>query len=156
MAEVLGVVASSIAVAQAAQSLGKATVSLSKLWREVKDVPATIQDIVEELEVAGKVVGAIETELGTPESSSPTTPLTSLQCLAIERCRQAHKDLSGLVDDLRADIASSRKRKKLLASVKVVLKKDTLDAYERRLQRALRFLDSAVQLHTAWVTTIWI
>jgi hypothetical protein len=146
MAEVLGVVASGIAVTQAAQSLGVAAMSLSRLWREVKDVPNTIQDMVKELEFAGKVVGVIEAELETPESS--LTSLTSLQNEAIERCRQAHKSLGDLVDDLGADIASSRRRKKLLASVKVVLKKDSLEAYERRLQRALRFLDSAVQLHT--------
>jgi hypothetical protein len=147
MAEVLGVVASGIAVVQAAQSLGAAAISLSRLWREVKDVPNTIQDLIEELEVSGQVVSVIESELGTPESSS--SPLTSLLCLTIERCRQAHKNLEGLVNDLRADIASSRRRKKLLASVKVVLKKDMLESYERRLRRALRFLDSAVQLHTA-------
>jgi hypothetical protein len=152
MAEVLGVVASGIAVTQAAQSLGVAAMSLSRLWREVKDVPNTIQDMVRELEFAGKVVGVIEAELKTPESS--LTSLTSLQNETIERCRQAHKSLGDLVDDLGADIASSRRRKKLLASVKVVLKKDSLEAYERRLQRALRFLDSAVQLHTVYVTTV--
>lgn len=148
MAEILAVVASGIAVAQAAQSLGEIAVSLSRLWRDIKDVPNTIRDLVEELEVAGKVFSVIESELEPPPESG-STPLTSLQCLTIERCRQAHKDLGALVDDLRADIASSRRRKKLLASVKVVLKKDTLEAYERRLQRALRFLDSAVQLHMA-------
>ena len=148
MAEVLAVVASGIAVAQAAQSLGDIAVSLSRLWRDVKDVPNTIRDLVEELEVAGQLFSIIESELEPAPESSPT-PLTSLQCLTIERCRQAHKDLGALVDDLRADIASSRRRKKLVASVKVVLKRDTLEAYERRLQRALRFLDSAVQLHMA-------
>jgi hypothetical protein len=43
----------------------------------------------------------------------------------------------------------SRKRTKLLASVKVVLKKDTLEAYERRLHTALYFLNSTVSLHQA-------
>jgi hypothetical protein len=147
MAEILGVVASGIAVTQGAQTLGAIVLSLSRLWRDVRDVPNTIRYMLEELEDAGTVIAIIETEWESPGST--TTPLTSLHCLTIQRCRQAHKDLGDLVEDLRADIASSRRRKKLVASVKVALKKDTLEAYERRLQRALRFLDSAVHLHMA-------
>lgn len=151
MAEVLGVVASGIAVAQAVQTIGGAILSLSRLWREVKDVPDTIQNTVEDLEVAGKLVDAIESELGLlgSDASLHDCSLAGIQILAIHRCRQIHQDLDGLVKDLSADIASSRRRKSLLAKTKVVLKKDTLENYERRLQRALRLLDSAVQLHLA-------
>ncbi len=147
MAEVLAVVASGIAVGQATKSLGQAAVSLSRLWREVRNVSNTMQDILDDLDVAGRVVSAIEAEMGTPDSIS--TPLNNMQCMTIERFLQVHKKLEDLVDDLRADIASSRKLKRLFAGVKVVLKKDTLDAYERRVQRALHVLDSAVHLHTA-------
>jgi hypothetical protein len=149
MAEVLGVVASGIAVTQAAQSLGVIVLSLSRLWREVRDVPETIRQVLEDIEITGHLVGVIEAEFEEALSTSavPSTPLTKLQCLIIQRCRQAHKDLGDLVEDLRADIASSRKRKRLSARVQVVLKKDTLEAYERRLQKALRFLGFAVQMH---------
>ncbi|KAK4042343.1 hypothetical protein C8A01DRAFT_13999 [Parachaetomium inaequale] len=149
MAEVLGVVASGIAVTQAAQSLGVIVVSLSRLWREVRDVPETIRQILDDLEVTGDLVGVIEAEFeeAFSESGVSSTPLTKLQCLTIQRCRQAHKDLGDLAEDLRADIAASRRRKRISAKVRVVLKKDTLEAYERRLQNALRFLGFAVQMH---------
>ncbi len=143
MAEVLGFVASGIAVAQGAQALSQAVLSLSRLWAEVRDVPETIRYLVEDLELSGQVVADIERQL---LSSSPESLSTS-QRRVIERCRQAHKGLSDLVDDLAADIASSRKRKKLLARVKVLLKKDALEKYEKRLQRAWSLLSFAVQLH---------
>ena len=143
MAEVLGIVASSIAVVQGAQVLSQAVLSLSRLWGEVRDVPETIRHLVEDLELSGQIVAEIETELlrSSPES------LSTAQRLVIERCRQAHRGLSDLVDDLGADIASLRRRKKLLARVKVLLKKDALEKYEKRLQRAWSLLNFAVQLH---------
>jgi hypothetical protein len=143
MAEVLGIVASGIAVTQGAQVLGQAILSLSRLWGEVRDVPDTIRHLVDDVELAGQLVGAIETELldSSPESFS------TLQYLIIQRCRQAHKDFSDLVNDLGGEIAASRRRKKLQARANVVLKKDVLERYEKRLWRALRLLDSACQLH---------
>lgn len=90
MAEILSVVASGIAVSQAAQTVGMVIISLSRLWGEVNDVPETIQNIMNELELHGKLASAIETELGLsdPNFSSPeSTPLTSIQCLTIQRCR---------------------------------------------------------------------
>ncbi len=143
MAEALGIVASSIAVVQAAQALSQAILSLTRLWGEVRDVPDTIRHLVEDLEVSGQIVAEIETQL---LSSAPDS-LSTAQRLVIERCRQAHKDLSDLVDDLGADIALSRRRKKLLARVKVLLKKDDLEKYVKRLQRAQSLLNFAVQLH---------
>ncbi|KXX73485.1 hypothetical protein MMYC01_209131 [Madurella mycetomatis] len=151
MAEALGVVASGIAIGHAAQTVGGAVLFLSRLWFEVKEVPETIQDILKELELTGHLVDTIQDEFEPAAGGSlgGDASLTSVQCLAIQRCRQAHKDLRDLVGDLAADIASSRRGKRFLTKAKVVLKKDALDHYERRLHRAQRFLDSAVQTHIA-------
>jgi len=149
MAEVLSVVASGIAVTQAAQTVGQAIFSV-QLWREVKDAPETIQNMLDDLEVTGELVAAIEAEL---ESSALSTGpdgnscLTPLQDLTIRRCRQIQKKLGDFVGDLAADIASSRKRKRLLAKAQVVLKKETLASYERRLEKALASLNSTLQLN---------
>ncbi len=96
MAEVLGIAASGIAVAQGAQVLCQAVLTISRLWGEVRDVPDTIQNLVEDLELAGQIIGAIEVELleSSPES------LSTLQRLVVKCCRQALKDLTDLVDDL--------------------------------------------------------
>lgn len=120
----MGVVASGIALAQAAKTVGSLVLSLSCLWKEVKDVPDTIQNLLEELELSGRLVSAIEAELGSPASTAPThvdcSP-TSVQYLAIQRCRQAYRNLGDLVSDLSADLASSGKRKSFVAKAKVVL-----------------------------------
>lgn len=145
MAEVLGVVASGIAVAQGAQVLSQAALSLSRLWREIQDVPDAIRDLVEDLEFTGQVAGEIEAEL----LRSPLDSLSTVERLAVQRCRQAHKDLNDLVDDLGADIAASRQRKKMLARAKVVLKKDMLERYEKRLQRACRLLECTLKVRMA-------
>ncbi len=142
MAEVLGVVASGIAVVQGAQVLGQAVLSLSRLWREVRDVPETIRDLLENLELAGEMAAEIETELLCLSPGS----LSTYQRLVVQRCHQAHKDLGDLVSDLAADIAASRRRKKILARAKVVLKKDILEGYEKRLRRACRLLNCALEL----------
>lgn len=153
MAEVLGVVASGIAVVQAVQTVGHVVSSLTQLWKEVKDAPETSQNILDELEVAGELATAIEAELQSPLSAWPNdagrAPLTSLECFAMHGCRQVYKNLDDLVNDLAADIASSRRRKRLAAKTRVVLKKETLTNYEKRLQKALLFLNAALQLNLA-------
>jgi hypothetical protein len=173
MAEVLSLVASGVAVAQATHALGKLAVSLTHLWRDVRDVPDTIRSLVEQLEMTSEMVCLVEAELGFPPSppSSPTgadcaapspslllcgpgarekeQPLDRLRYRAIERCRHAQRCMQALVDDLAAEIASSRRRRRVLAGVKVVLKKEVLEGYERRLGAALGFLNAAVQMQMA-------
>ncbi|AEO64196.1 uncharacterized protein THITE_2110076 [Thermothielavioides terrestris NRRL 8126] len=154
MAEVLGVVASGIAVAQAAQSLGGAVVALARLWREVRDVPDAVRAVLDELELAGEVVAAIESELTAAAAAAGAagvseSGVSALHARVVQRCRAAREELGALVRDLAADITSSRRRKRVLAGVRVALKKDVLEAYEKRLRRALRMLDSVVQLHLA-------
>lgn len=183
MAEVLSLVASGVAVAQATHALGKLAVSLTHLWRDVRDVPDTIRSLVEQLEMTSEMVCLVEAELGFPPSppSSPITwadsapapsqqqqqpslsslcvpppggsekehPLDRLRYRAIERCRHAQRCMQALVDDLAAEIASSRRRRRVLAGVKVVLKKEVLEGYERRLGAALGFLNAAVQMQMA-------
>ncbi|KAK3393463.1 hypothetical protein B0H63DRAFT_458270 [Podospora didyma] len=148
MAEVLGLVASGIAVSLAADTVGGVVTSLRKLWCEVKDVPETIKDMMENLEGLGLIVTGMENELGI-SSSHPNSAVSNMQSHAIHRCRKAHKDLSGLAQDLSSDIMSSQRRKKLVARTSVVLKKDTLTKYERRLQQDVQLLSLALQIHTA-------
>lgn len=152
MAEVVGVVASGIAVTQAAQIVGKAALSLSSLWSEVKDVPEKIQNLLDELKLAGDIIATLESDSGifdcSPSPNADGAP-TTIQRLAIQQYRQIYNDLNGLVNDVSADIASSKRRKSLLAKAKVTLKKDTLQHHEKRLEKAQRFLSIAIQMHTA-------
>ncbi len=148
MAELLAVAAAGNTVAQAVKSLSELAVSLDKLWEEVEGAPDTMQDLMVKLRIAGKLVSSIKTKMETAEPSDSSS-LPSLQSFAIEYCGLTHHLMKGIVEDLRADIASSRKRKKHVAGVKVVNAKKRIEAYERRLQRMLRYLELVAKLHTA-------
>ncbi len=170
MAEALGLLASGIAVAQATHALGKLAVSLTRLWRDVRDVPDTIRLLVDQLELTTEMVGFIEAELSLPSPpASPLSPLpsppssslcfpverekeeplNSMQRRAIERCRHAQGCLQALVDDLATEIASSRRRRRVLAGVKVALKREVLEGYERRLGAAVGLLNAVVTMQVA-------
>jgi hypothetical protein len=60
MAEALGVVASGIAVAQAAGALGKLAMSMRTLWRDVGDVPTIIDHTLQQLEMTAKFIEEVE------------------------------------------------------------------------------------------------
>ncbi|KAL1838978.1 hypothetical protein VTJ49DRAFT_2023 [Mycothermus thermophilus] len=87
MAEAIGVVASGIAVTQAARDLGKLAISMRDLWREIGDVPTTIDHMLKQLEMTAKfieVVGATATASGGPAAGSVKIVLD----LAIKSCSQ--------------------------------------------------------------------
>ena len=151
MAEVVGIISSGIAMAQLAGTIGAAAMKLNGLWQEVKDVPETIQYMMGRLEAVSDVVNEIEAigDSNLPHDSVPShLPRPSPSPLAIQRCEMARKDLENLVRDLSVDIESSRKRKRLMGKVAVVLKKDTLAKYEMRLQHAVQLLAIAHQVYT--------
>lgn len=143
---------SGIAIAQLAGTVGAIAIKLNGLWQEVKDVPETIQCIMGRLKAVGDIVNEIET---TGDSNFPYDSLAGQTLrpypspLAIQQCQMARKDLENLVRDLSVDIESSRKRKRLVGKVAVVLKKDTLAKYEMRLQHTVQLLAFAHQLYIA-------
>ncbi|KAK4145268.1 uncharacterized protein C8A04DRAFT_10801 [Dichotomopilus funicola] len=147
MAEVIGIIGSSIAVVQATKSLASLAGSLTRLWREIRDVPERINTLLTELEITGAFVDAFEGELLTDAEDVST----GLQQLVILQFRDAHAELASLVEDLRAETAVSAvkgsRRKGLIARTKVALKKDVLDRYERRLRKARDHLELVKDTH---------
>ncbi|KAK6825565.1 hypothetical protein PG987_013059 [Apiospora arundinis] len=59
------------------------------------------------------------------------------------RCRVALQKLTNLVSDLTVQANSARRVTRKLAYLKVVLKKDDLRVLEKRLETAVRMLQSA-------------
>lgn len=156
MAEVVGIVSSGIAIAQLAASIGKVAIKLNGLWGEVQDVPDTIQYIMNHLKILGEIVKEMETtgnNTSSPHGGVNNQPhqLQYPSPLAIPHCQLACKDLENLVRDLSVDIESSRRRKRLMGKVAVVLKKDTLAKYELRLRDAVQLLALAHQIYTTYV-----
>ncbi|KAI0137028.1 hypothetical protein BJ170DRAFT_40313 [Xylariales sp. AK1849] len=147
MAEVIGVVASGIAVVQLAAGVSQALVKLKSLWDEIKDVPEGIEYLMEEIEVLQLALGDIETDVHRQETiahSGSGPPFPSIQPI-LRYCQSAEHSLSELVYALNTQIKSSRTLQRGIGKVRVVLKKDILQGYERRLQRAISLLTLANQ-----------
>ncbi|KAK7702891.1 hypothetical protein SLS64_009502 [Diaporthe eres] len=146
MAELLGVVASGLSVAQIAGSIVITSLKVKGLLDEAKDAPQSL----------GYMLGHIEllTDILCEETSSddqgaganpPLLPATShlQQAMqkALTQCQAAGKQLETLATILTSQIDAARggvRRKR--AMFKVVLKKAVLAEHEARLQKTVQLL----------------
>lgn len=146
MAEILGAVASGLAVAEVGLKVGGTVWKLKRLWQEVQEVPHTIAFLMKEIEIIEPVLSESEfnfnaqiTAFPIPSPARNGTPAA----LSSAYCREALNDLRSLVEDLDGAITSEKKRKRTIARIRVVLKKDTIKGFQDRLERATRLLQSA-------------
>ncbi|KAK8040187.1 hypothetical protein PG993_008598 [Apiospora rasikravindrae] len=142
MAEILGAVASGVALVEVATKAAGTVLKLQQLWREVKNVPETIANLMMHIECLDPAIWEAETHFShaslSPHLWNDTAARKSTQC-----CRLALQRLSDLVRDLNAHIDSAKRRHKGIAFVKVMLRKDELRALERRLETAMSMLQLA-------------
>jgi len=142
MAELLGTVASGFAVAEVAGKAGGAVFKLKKLWDEINNVPETIADLMMQIECLDPAIWEVETQFVhsefPPQLWNDVAARKSTQC-----CRIALRKLNDLVGDLAIQVSSTKRMNRKLARLKVVLKKDELRALEKRLETAVRMLQSA-------------
>lgn len=151
MAEVLGVVSSGIAVVGLAGQVAKQAIALKQLWDEVKGVPEGIRALVTQLELLYPVLADMETSfLESPEIYNSLG--TARQ--SMEYCNRAIQDLSVLTGDLSQDINSAEWLRKSKSRIRIVLKKDQMNAYRERLQSALQLLGLSQQIYLAYVTKV--
>ncbi|KAF7531687.1 hypothetical protein G7054_g8639 [Neopestalotiopsis clavispora] len=131
MAELLGVVASAITVAEVAAKAGGAIPKLKKLWDEVQNVPETIQDLLQQIEIIDPMIWEMENELNTYRTSiiNPMLFDDTAMRRSTQYSRESLQKLSDIVDD----------------EAKVVLKKQVLADLEARLRKALTLLSLAQQ-----------
>lgn len=146
MAEVVGLVASSLTLLEVADRVTRSLFQLKRLWDEVKDVPETIREILTRLDVLLPVVIEIDKDL----QREPTMSGNSAAVLSLSYCQNAINELTSVIDDLSHNIESVRGFRRNAARVKVVLKKDALSKYERKLEWAIQLLLLAQQLHTMY------
>lgn len=142
MAEIVGAVASGIALAEVLGKAGGTILKLKQLSGEVNDVPETIEYLMGQIECLDPTIWEAKPHFAhnelPPLRWNSTAARRSAEC-----CRNALQKLSGLVDDLSGQINSTKRFNRKLAFVKVVLKRDDLRRLERRLETAMRVLQSA-------------
>ena len=152
MAEIFGVVASSLAVAEIASKAGTAIPRLMRLWNEIHNVPDTIKDLMKQINILDPLVWEMETEIN--ERRAAINPML-FNDIALRRsteyCREAINDLTRLVDDLETYIDTEKSLKRHFGKIKVVLKAQTIAECERRLGKAVHFLNLAEQSYLSLV-----
>ncbi|KAM0281029.1 hypothetical protein ACHAQH_003758 [Verticillium albo-atrum] len=153
MAEVLGIVTGSIALLEVASRLGGRVLKLKQLIDELQEVPETIRDLLEQMEVVEPMLEKMDKDLsseaGTSSSMWPLLQNDPSALLSLQYCRRTRDDLTKLIEELSCEIAAKKRSKRSLARVKVYLKTESLARCESRLQKAIILLQTAQTLYTA-------
>lgn len=132
MAELFGTVASAVSVVEL-------VVKLSALYGEVKDGPETIRHSLDRLRLTSIQLKTIADQASIdPIAFKDTGGLDD--CLALCECSVAV--LKPVVEELQGGIAKSHK----FGSLRVVLRKATLDKYRKNLDEALTSLQLAYSM----------
>lgn len=148
MAEILGTVSSAIAVAEVGLKVGGTVLKLRRLWEEVQEVPEKIQDLMAQIDIYEPILAdaerAFELDPVVGSAIGLSQPLDkSIGRTSSSQCREALRDLQQLIEELSGKIESARKGKRTIAKVKVLLKKDDLKKFQRRLKRAQWLLQAS-------------
>ncbi|KAI8629468.1 hypothetical protein F5Y19DRAFT_83329 [Xylariaceae sp. FL1651] len=142
MAEVLGVIASGIAVAQIAGTSGLAILKLKQLWTEVKNAPDDIDDLMEQVDCLDPTLWEAERHFSDTHLPAQLWDDTAVVKSA-EYCRKALRKFSEVIDELALHIRSKRRIDRGKARLRVVLKKEELKSLEQHLRRAIEMLQFA-------------
>jgi hypothetical protein len=150
MAELVGVVASGISIGALAAQIAASISKLKSYWNEIQEAPDDIASLIEEISDLHMLLADIEDDQRrNPMSSLLLDSTASSRCL--EHCKRAADRLSELVDEVASDIQSSSGVKRRWASAKVVLKKDSLEKYRSKLERAIRLMTLSHQCYTRYL-----
>ncbi|KAL3294572.1 Ankyrin repeat-containing protein [Colletotrichum asianum] len=150
MAEALSLVASVIAVADVAVKAGSAYVKITRLWDEVKQVPATLREKAEEIQLFEEFL--LDTERSLSQDQFPElTPNRVLLERLIERCYDTLTELKDSVERIHTRVANHSRLKRKIASAKSVLNKDDLEALTSRFDRALNLFQRAQDQQRHWM-----
>ncbi|KAI1453100.1 hypothetical protein F4805DRAFT_388003 [Annulohypoxylon moriforme] len=153
MAEVLGVAASGIAIIQISVQVGSAILKFKKLWDEVRDVPDDIANLLEQIDCLSPVISEVESNLS--QGDLPSTIWDGLASKhTVRYCRNALQSLTDMTDQLNMQITTARKGRRKAAAFKVLLKKDSLRKFEKRLEHAIRMLALAQQSYHVALTRV--
>ena len=140
MAEILGVVASGIAVGSlAAQILGSVSQILD-FCSSINDAPDDIRDLLKELEILAEFVTIIEACDSQGDRSATTFK-------ALQYCQDASGSLAAVVNSIKLGFAVNNKTKRSWAAVRAVMKEKNLKKCLDRLERAKAMLFYAQQVH---------
>jgi len=147
MAEVLGLIASSVAVTQLASAILTSGIKIKQLLDDVKDVPENLIHLMDHIDTFALVLLAAKDEHGEATSHNIVSCSDTSVQKSLQICQKALDHLTGLSKDLEGKIRSSHTLKRRVAKVKVVLRKDFIVKCERRLDTSLQLLSLSQQIY---------
>lgn len=151
MAEVLGIVASGLSVAQIAGSIVTTSIKVKALLDEVKNAPDNLKDMLEYIELLAPILCEANTAGDEGAGTTNSLPLAATSHLrqALAKCQAASEQLELLARSLMSQMDAARggvRRK--CAMFKILLKRGTLSEYEKRLQKTIQLLSLAHDIYT--------
>ncbi|KAG7118008.1 hypothetical protein HYQ44_020232 [Verticillium longisporum] len=137
MAEIVGLVASSIALAEVVGKVGGGILKLKRMWDEVKDVPESIQDLFKRLDLILRMVARIARDIETG-----ATVFEDMEAVesCILCCQQVISDEATMMNDLIVQIDATKRVRRVRDMVRVALKRDVLERHEKKLEGMIQIL----------------
>lgn len=158
MAEVLGTIASGIAVAQFAGNIIASSQKIRGFWKAMKDAPKKIGDMLEEIEMLGQVLLHLNDDLGQNKKHLKNQQVQGAEAEhkmtqgSLLHCRKVIEDLDSILVDLDLGMqgkgssgATDKARK--WASFKSIMRADELKELIDKLERSKTILLLAVSSH---------
>ncbi|KAH8819424.1 hypothetical protein F5884DRAFT_848747 [Xylogone sp. PMI_703] len=139
MAEIVGVVASGIAIGQVIASITASLIKLKQLWGEIRDVPDDLMNLVNEIEVICLILAESEDQ----EQLSPYAASSRSFGMALQLTNNAAQELKSLVADLQTRIIQSKRWRNKIAVTKAILERDQINRLQSRLNSCIRLLTLA-------------
>jgi hypothetical protein len=144
MAEILGVVASGISVAQIAGQVASSIIKLKDYWNQISDAPTDINRLLREIESLNFILCHVQDDWASFEHGKSNLGIQK----SLELCIEGADELCALVNRLREKVEVNRGWKRKLGAVKVVLKKEEIKEMKRRMKSAISLLSLSYQCHT--------
>lgn len=138
MAEAVGIVASSIQIGGLIVTIAKAGLQIQTLYHEIQDASDEVAFRLQELRILSGILQA-------SESISPKAESLCELCLS---------ELHIVLAELQSQIYQSRGIKRIVASAKVIVKKDVMQKLESRLGRSVQFLMLANQIRMSSIQSL--
>jgi hypothetical protein len=147
MAEVLGILASSIAVGQLTEQIVRGTRNLHDFWRSVKDAPKDIELLLEELKILGGTLTELQSDSGSQDGSE-------LRGSAVTNCLQYCKRTSDEFETVILGLKHNMDDKKVKwGAVKAAFQKGKLQDFQQRLEKAKSMLTLAINCYSWYMVS---
>ncbi|EKJ78336.1 hypothetical protein NXS19_001161 [Fusarium pseudograminearum] len=139
--------ASLIAFIQVAGKIVELIIEVNQLWGEAKDLPGDLRDILEELDDYALVFEELKEQIEYDQTHN-TRSNGSCMSRSFMAATKAKEILKELVEEINMTIHSKKEGlQRRLSSFKLLMKKEKIERYQKRLQRSITLLQTAISTY---------